>query len=57
MKTLEMNELERIEGGGNGKIPWEVCLAATVISFAGLIGALIGGPTAVGCLLKGESIL
>lgn len=57
MRNLSLNEMENVSGGAGPKIPWEICAAAFGISLLGPIGTLIGGPTSLGCLLAGESIL
>lgn len=49
MKTLEMNQMEQIEGGRPcGKIAYSAGLACAGAVFGGLIGAALFGPSCVG---------
>jgi len=55
MKELNFEKMEKVNGGGG--IPWEICATAFVGSMFGFVGLAIFGPTALGCLFYGESIL
>mgnify|MGYP001080244263 CR=1 FL=1 len=62
MNSLSLNQMENVQGGRSSSrrrnsIPWQICAGAFIISCFGPIGLAIGGPTSIGCLFAGESIL
>ena len=54
MNKLSLNQMENVQGGKPKAIPKEICAAAFIVSLFGPIGLAIGGPTSLGCLIKGE---